>query len=113
MSSGPSKPGWAPSERPNRAGSDGRSKPNRETQGRILKQNELWVRALITIDDVQQAIGKDLSHEFRSTQTYQAYTALCGEAYHAFQDDELDDELVDMLAGYADKVVTLHREWQE
>jgi hypothetical protein len=78
-----------------------------------LKQNELWVRALIIIDDVRQAIGQDLSHEFRSTQIYQAYTALCGEAYHAYQDGELDDELLGMLADYADKVITLHRDWTE
>ena len=78
-----------------------------------MKQNELWVQALSIINDVRQTTGKDLSHEFRSTQIYQAYTALCGEAYHAFQDDELDDELLSMLAEYAEKVVTLHREWPE
>ena len=78
-----------------------------------MKQNELWVRALIIIDDVQQAICKDLSHEFRSTQSYQAYTALCGEAFHAFQDGELDDDLLGLLADYAAKVITLHRGWQE
>jgi hypothetical protein len=76
-----------------------------------VNQNEPWTRALTIIHDVKTTIGSDLSHEFRSTQTYQAYTGLCGEAYHAFQDGELDDELVDMLAELAQKVIALHKEW--
>jgi hypothetical protein len=76
-----------------------------------LNQNEPWTKALTIIYDVKQAIGSDLSHEFRSTQTYQAYTGLAGEAYHAFQNGELGDELVDMLAKQAQKVIALHEEW--
>ena len=77
----------------------------------MLNQKEPWTRALTIIYDVKQAIGSNLSHEFRSTQTYQAYTGLAGEAYHAFQGGELDDELVDMLADYAARVIALHEEW--
>lgn len=76
-----------------------------------MKRNEPWSRALTIIYDVTKAVGSDLGHEFRSTQTYQAYTGLCGEAYHAFKDGELDDELVDMLARQAQKVIALHEEW--
>ena len=78
-----------------------------------MNQTEPWTRALTIIREVKMTIGSDLSHEFRSTQTYQAYTGLCGEAYHAFQDGELDDELVDMLADYAARVIALHADWTE
>ena len=78
-----------------------------------MNQTEPWTRVLTIIHEVKMTIGSNLSHEFRSTQTYQAYTGLCGEAYHAFQDGELDDELVDMLADYAARVIALHAELAE
>lgn len=80
---------------------------------RDMDEQEAWIRALSIIHDVQRTIGTELSHEFRSTHTYQAYTALCGEAYHAFEDGQVDDALVDLLADQAAKVIELHREWED
>ena len=76
-----------------------------------MNQDEPWVRALTIIHKVQKTIGDDLSHDFRSTHAYQGYTALCGEAYYAFQEGKLDEELLDMLADYAGRVIAQHENW--
>ena len=47
---------------------------------------------------------------FRVTQVFQTYTGLCGEAEFAYDDNQLDEELVGMLEEQAEKVI---RAWLE
>ena len=72
-----------------------------------MSQREMWAQVQVIKRSVKQSIGDDLSHEFRSSQPYQAYTGLCGEACFAYEDSELDDELIEMLDEYAKKVIVL------
>ena len=58
---------------------------------------------------VREAIGPELSHEFRSSAIFQIYTGLCGEAQMAAEDDTLSEALLAQLEEYADKVIAL---WQ-
>lgn len=76
---------------------------------RSQKSDELWARVNEHKRRVRETIGAELSHAFRSTQTFQAYTGLCGEAHMAFEDGTLTEALVQMLAEYADKVCALPR----
>jgi hypothetical protein len=71
-----------------------------------LNQNELWAKVNALKHRVRQSLGTPLSHEFRSTQVYQAFTGLCGEAQMAYDDQELDQVLITLLEEYADKVIT-------
>ena len=59
-----------------------------------MDQSTLWHAVNASKHNVRQAIGAQLSHEFRSTAVYQGYTGLCGEAAMAYQEGELDAELV-------------------
>jgi len=72
-----------------------------------MNQNELLAEVSAIKRRVRDTIGIDLNHEFRSSQVYQAYTGLCGEAQMAHEDDQLDDQLITMLEEYADKVIAL------
>lgn len=74
-----------------------------------MQLQELWRMVIAIKQQVRNAIGVDLDYAFRSTQTYQAYTALCGEAQMACGDGELDESLVAMLQEAAEKVIVL---WQ-
>lgn len=47
---------------------------------------------------------------FRSKRVFQNYTALCGEAEFAHQDEQLDEELVHLLEEQAEKVIEAWRE---
>ncbi|PKN93899.1 MAG: hypothetical protein CVU44_08780 [Chloroflexi bacterium HGW-Chloroflexi-6] len=47
---------------------------------------------------------------FRASQVFQAYTGLCGEAEFAYDDNQLDEELVGLLEEQAEKVI---RAWLE
>jgi hypothetical protein len=71
-------------------------------------QDDLWAKVNAIKLRVQTALGAHLSYEFRSSQPYQAYTGLCGEAQMAYEDGELDERLVTLLAEQADKVIALH-----
>lgn len=68
-------------------------------------QRELWSEVNRIKRKVRDVLGSDLSHEQRSDQIYQAYAGLCGEAQMAYEDGELDDEIVGMLDEYAEKVL--------
>jgi hypothetical protein len=72
-----------------------------------MSQKDKYRRVMAIKRSVKGAIGDDLDHEFRSSHAYQAYTGLCGETFHAYQDGELTDELVEMLDEYAHKVIML------
>jgi bacterioferritin (cytochrome b1) len=71
----------------------------------MMNQDDLWSRVATIKRRVRDAIGANLSHEFRSTQEYQAYTGLCGEAQMAYTDGELDEQIVAALEEYAAKVI--------
>ena len=76
----------------------------------MMDQNELWTKVMMVKRHVRDTLGRNLSYEFRSTQVYQAYTGLCGEAQMAHEDGELSEQIVTMLEEYADKVIAL---WQQ
>jgi hypothetical protein len=75
-----------------------------------MNQKELWTKVYRIKRQVRDAIGTNLSHEFRSTQVYQAYCGLCGEAQMAYEDGELDGQIVTLLEEYAHKVIALEQE---
>ena len=74
-------------------------------------QQDLWARVNATKRRVLIAIGTttNLGHGFRSSQAYQAYTGLCGEAQLAHNDGELTEELVALVEKQAKTVINL---WQ-
>lgn len=74
-----------------------------------MSQKELWTKATNIKRQVRDTIGTNLSHEFRSTQVYQAYCGLCGEAQMAYEDGELDGQITTLLEEYAHKVIAY---WQ-
>ncbi len=57
---------------------------------------------------VRDEIGTDLSYEFRNSQVYLNYCSLCGEAVMAYEDEELDEQLVAMLEDCAEEVIKLN-----
>lgn len=72
-----------------------------------MDQQALWQQVNTVKRQVRNTIGAELSHEFRSTNIYQCYTGLCGEAQIAYKDGDLDERLVGMLVEYAQKVIDL------
>jgi hypothetical protein len=74
-----------------------------------MDQQELWRNVQTIKRRVRDAIGTDLSHEFRSSHAYLGYTGLCGEAQMAYADHVLDQDLVGLLEDYARKVIDLHQ----
>lgn len=77
----------------------------------MLSQSELWAKVNTLKRRVLIVTGTtaNLSHTFRSSQIYQAYTGLCGEAQMAYDDGALTEELVNLLDAQANKVIAL---WQ-
>jgi hypothetical protein len=75
----------------------------------MVNQQEAFDRVCAIKRGVRDTIGTELSHEFRSSQTFQAYTAMCGEAQWAYEDGELDEPLITMLEEYAGRVIGLWR----
>lgn len=73
----------------------------------MSEQSELWAKVNTIKRRVLIVIGAtaNLSHTFRSSQTYQAYTGLCGEAQMAYNDGELTETIVALLEAQANKVV--------
>ena len=71
-------------------------------------QKQLWLDVINTKRRVLESIGAELSAEFRSSQVYQAYTELYGEAQLAYSDGLLMPSIVDLLNEYADKVIAFH-----
>jgi len=72
-----------------------------------LPANDLWAKVNATKRRVLAHLGPNLSYEFRSSNIYQAYTGLCGEAQMAYEDGELNEEIVSKLEEYAEKAVEL------
>jgi len=75
----------------------------------MASQAELWKQVTMAKRKVLDEIVGKPDHEFRSTQVYQAYTGLCGEAEFAHADEQLDEELVQMLEEQAMKVIEAWR----
>lgn len=75
-----------------------------------MNQPELWATVTAIKHRVVDTIGLTLPHAFRSTQAYQAYAGICGEAQMAYADGELTEEIIRLLNGQADKVMAL---WQK
>jgi hypothetical protein len=75
-----------------------------------MEQTALWANVNAIKRRVRAALGAELSHELRSSQLYQAYTGLCGEAQMAHEDGELDERLISALDEYATKVID---RWQQ
>ena len=77
--------------------------------GMDMNQKELRIKVYKIKRQVRDTIGTNLSHRFRSTQVYQAYCGLCGEAQMAYEDGELDGQIVTLLEESAHKVIAF---WQ-
>jgi hypothetical protein len=75
-----------------------------------MDQQELWRKVNAIKRHVRDQIGTELSHEFRSSTTYQGYTGLCGEAQMAYEEGALNEELIALLETYAHKVIALCQE---
>ena len=75
-----------------------------------MSQDELWAKVNTIKRRVRATLGVNLSYEFRSSQMYQAYTGLCGEAQMAYEDKHLTEEIVALLEEYANKVIA---SWEE
>ena len=70
-----------------------------------LNQNELWAKVNVIKRRVRVGLGTTLSHEFRSTQVYQAYTGLCGEAQMAHDDQALEEGIARNISTSYKKVL--------
>jgi len=73
----------------------------------MVDQITLWHQVETTKHRVQAMLGEKVPHEFRSTPVYQTYTAMCGEAFWAYRNNELDEDIVLMLHDAAAKVIEL------
>jgi hypothetical protein len=73
----------------------------------MTDQQALWQQVNAIKRQVRNTIGPEACHAFRSTSEYQGYTGLCGEAQMAYEDGELDAELVVMLTEHAQRVTWL------
>ena len=76
----------------------------------MTDQTGLWKRVIAAKRRVLDAVVGKPDTAFRASQVFQAYTGLCGEAEFAFDDSQLDDELVGLLEEQAEKVI---RAWLE
>ena len=68
-------------------------------------QTALWQQVETIKRRVQNELGANLPHDFRSTFAYQSYTAMCGEAFWAQKNDELDENILRLLNTAAEKVI--------
>jgi hypothetical protein len=73
----------------------------------MSNQTALWHQVESIKHRVQKALGDKLPLAFRATQIYQSYTAMCGEAFWAHKNGELDEELILMLHDAAEKAIEL------
>jgi hypothetical protein len=78
----------------------------------MVDQITLWQQVESTKRSVQAALGEKLPPEFRASSVYQNYTAMCGEAFWAHKDNELDEDIVLMLHDAAVKVIELWNKQQ-
>ena len=70
----------------------------------MTDQQALWQQVEAIKRRVANKIGEKPSQEIRSTPVYQAYTAMCGEAYWAYKENELDEKLIQLLQESAEKL---------
>lgn len=73
----------------------------------MVDQTTLWQQVESTKHHVQTALGDKLPPDFRASSVYQNYTAMCGEAFWAHKNNELDEDIVLMLHDAAVKVIEL------
>ena len=71
----------------------------------MVDQLSLWQQVESIKGQVRAALTDDLPHDFRASNVYQNYTAMCGEAFWAHKDNELDEDIVLMLHDAAVKVI--------
>ncbi len=71
----------------------------------MVDQIALWQQVESTKRHVQATLGDKLSPDFRASNVYQNYTAMCGEAFWAHKNNELDEDIVLMLHDAAVKVI--------
>lgn len=72
-------------------------------------QQNLWQQVEAIKRHAAEVFGEKPSHDIRSTQAYQAYTAMCGEAHWAYKENELDEKLVQLLRETAEKAIHTQR----
>lgn len=72
----------------------------------MTDQQTLWQQVEAIKRRIITRYGEKPSHFIRSQPVYQAYTAMCGEAYWAFKNNELDEKLVQMLQKSVEKLET-------
>lgn len=73
----------------------------------MVDQTTLWRQVESTKRRVHAALGEKVPHDFRATAVYQNYTAMCGEAFWAHKNNQLDEDIVLMLHDAAGKVIEL------
>ena len=71
----------------------------------MVDQIALWQQVESTKQHVHATLGDKLPHDFRASPVYQNYTAMCGEAFWAHKNNELDEDIVLMLHDAAVKVI--------
>lgn len=71
----------------------------------MVDQTTLWQQVESIKRQVHATLGDTLSHEFRGSSVYQNYTAMCGEAFWAHKNEELDEDIVLMLHDAAVKAI--------
>ena len=72
----------------------------------MTDQQALWQQVETIKRRVAAKFGEKPAQEIRVSQAYQAYTAMCGEAYWAYKENELDEKIVQMLQENAEKLET-------
>lgn len=70
----------------------------------MTDQQALWQQVEAIKRRIIAKYGEKPPHTIRSQPVYQAYTAMCGEAYWAFKDNELDEKLIQMLQESVEKL---------
>ena len=73
----------------------------------MADQTTLWHQVESIKRRVQKILGDSLPPAFRATPIYQSYTAMCGEAFWAQKNGELDEEIILMLHDAAEKTIEL------
>ena len=73
------------------------------------EQEKNWERVNSIKRKVQAALGARPKDDIHSSELYQAYTALCGEAFYAHKESALDAELLSMLEEKAERLIAQHK----
>jgi hypothetical protein len=73
----------------------------------MVDQITLWQQVESTKRRVHDVLGEKVPRAFRATSVYQNYTAMCGEAFWAHKNNQLDEDIVLMLHDAAGKAIEL------